>query len=384
MKPKNRLIFYSMVLMAGLIFVSCGNKKDQEGTAPGEDFSVSADTGDIVITRDQFTASAMELGAPKAMVFHEIISANGNVIASPDGYALVSVMIAGRVKKPEVMPGDFVKKGQVLFELESNEIINIQQEYAEIISQLKYTRLNYERVKALSEESITSKKEYFAVENDYKITRAKAEGLEAKLELLGISPEEVEHGNISNNLPVKAPVKGYITGYEIAAGKYLEPGTTVLEIVDPASFQLHIHVFDKDLKKMHPGQTVYFYDPDSPETKYNATMLKTGKGIDPDTRTVLCIAKTDPADSEHFVNRLFVETEIVTFEKEVRALPGEAVFTENGRKFVLRLKEKSENEYHFIPVPVSVGMVMDQMVEIEDEGLQDILVKGGYNLVFGD
>ncbi len=170
MKLINRLIFFAMVLVAGLIFVSCGNKKDQEGTVSGEDSFVSADTNDIVITRDQFTASAMELGTPEATVFHEVISANGNVIASPDGNALVSVMISGRVKNPEVLPGDLVKKGQVLFLLESNEIINIQQEYAEIISQLKYTRLNYERVKALSEESITSKKEFFAAENDYKRT----------------------------------------------------------------------------------------------------------------------------------------------------------------------------------------------------------------------
>ncbi len=64
--------------------------------------------------------------------------------------------------------GEYIKKGQLLFTLESNEIILLQQEYAEAFNQLNSLKASYERQKALSEEQITSQKDFINAESDYR------------------------------------------------------------------------------------------------------------------------------------------------------------------------------------------------------------------------
>jgi cobalt-zinc-cadmium efflux system membrane fusion protein len=378
--------FLLAVAMLTLPFLlSCHNRnKGLTGESEGKGSLAErlADKGsrEIVITREQFESSGMKLGDPVPMTFTKMIIANGYIVASPAGWAKISTLIPGRVKQISLSVGDYIKKGQLLFTLESNEIILLQQEYAEAFNQLNSLKASYERQKALSEEQITSQKDFINAESDYKSLLSKAEGLKARLRMINIDPLQVQKGTIIPVASIYSPIQGFVTKQDLVLGQFIEPQAMVMELIDIDKLQLNIHVFEKDLKDMAIGQQVLYYDPDDMERVFEATLSHIGKSIDPDTKTVMCIAQLKPADRNAFVNNLYVETQIITCQREAPAIPGQALIKEEGLYYVLALVGEREENLILRKIPVNLGVVLQEYAEVLDQGLKDILIEGGYNL----
>ncbi len=339
------------------------------------------ETTAIVISKAQFESSGMKLGNPDTQVFLQTLDANGYIAPSPTGWAKISSLISGRVKEINFSEGDYIKKGEKLFSLESNEIIMLQQNYAEAFNQLNALKTSYDRQKTLSEENISSQKEFISAESDYKTLLARTEGLKAQLSMINIDFKKVEKGSISSSVPVYAPIGGYLTQQEVVLGQYIEPQELVAEVIDVDKLQLNIHVFEKNLKEIRTGQQVVFHNPDDPEVELSATITHIGKTIDSKTKTVQCIAKIINANETRLISGLFVETSIITSHREALALPREALFEDVGSYYVFGLAEYKQDEMFFSKIPVKVGMMNDEFCEILDSGLHDILVEGGYNLL---
>ncbi len=191
---QNLNYFLLAVAMLTLPFLlSCHNRNqdltgETEGKGSVTEGLADKESREIVITREQFESSGMKLGDPVPMMFTKMINANGYIVASPSGWVKISTLIPGRVKQISLSVGDYIKKGQLLFTLESNEIILLQQEYAEAFNQLNSLKASYERQKALSEEQITSQKDFINAESDYRSLLSKTEGLKARLRMINIDP----------------------------------------------------------------------------------------------------------------------------------------------------------------------------------------------------
>ena len=105
-----------------------------------EDGDLSGVRGEITISREQFESMKMEVGNPGTTMFSNSLSVNGYIVAAPSGRAKITSLISGRVRQINVSPGDNVRNGQILFSLESHEIILLQQEYAEAVQHLELLR----------------------------------------------------------------------------------------------------------------------------------------------------------------------------------------------------------------------------------------------------
>ena len=389
MKQNLNYFLLSVTMLTLPFLLSCHNRNQGlTGESEGKG-SVTEGLGDnesreIVITREQFESSGMKLGDPVPMMFTKMISANGYIVASPSGWVKISTLIPGRVKQISLSVGDYIKKGQLLFTLESNEIILLQQEYAEAFNQLNSLKASYERQKALSEEQITSQKDFINAESDYRSLLSKTEGLKAQLRMINIDPLQVQKGTIIPVASIYSPIQGFVTKQDLVLGQFIDPQATVMEVIDINQLRLNIHVFEKDLKDMVVGQQVLYYDPDDTERVFEATLSHIGKSIDPDTKTVVCIAQLKPADRSAFVNRLYVETQIITCKREAPAIPGQALMKAEDLYYVLVLVGEIEEKLIFRKIPINLGVVLQEYAEVLDEGLKDILIEGGYNLLTGE
>lgn len=373
-----RILKYNLltvnVLMLILI-VSCQSKNSSLEEGPGGE-----ETGVVVITKEQFKSSGMRMGDPEPMMFQQKITANGYIVASPDGIAQIGSLIPGKADHIMLKAGDYVKKGQLLFTLESNEIILIQQEYAVAFNQLSAVKANYERQKVLAKEQITSQKDFINTESGYRSLLAKVDGLKARLRMINIEPAQVEKGNISPVATISSPIQGYVTKQNLVLGQYIEPQRMVMEIINMDKLQLNIYVFEKDLKDMVIGQQVIFFDPVDMNRIFEAKLSHIGKSINPDTKTVQCIAQLMSDDRSAFVNNMFVETEIITCQREAPAIPSEALIKEEDRYYVLSRIDEKDGNLILRKTPVNIGVVTEEYAEVLDEGLKNILIVGAYNL----
>lgn len=369
-------------LLLGAVIISSFSCRggSGEGSAALETGAEAGPTGEIVISKDQFNEAALVVGDPSVEMFSNEVPATGILVAAIGGSARINALLSGRVHRIYHAEGETVGKGDALFTLESNEFIMLQQEYAEVHHQLKLLEADYLRQKALYEEKIVSQKDFLRTESDYKSMLAKKEGLGARLRINQTDPGVVEQGTIVPYLAIQSPIAGTIIQQELVLGQFIDPQETVMEVVDARKLQLSLRVFEQNLEGVLAGQAVHFNTPDYPDSIYRATLSHVGKSIDPETKTVHCIAKVDPDIAEKFVNNLFVEARIITCERETLAIPENALIREPDRDFVWVLLEEKGEQLLFRKIPVQTGVTRKGFTEVLDEDLSSVLLVGAYNL----
>lgn len=372
----NKKYFTILLLIVGLITGSCGSKK-----ATTEESEPNAGE-QIIITRTQFESAQMQLGKPEPVIFQHSIKANGIVTASPSGMAQISSLISGKIKRIAVNTGDKVVKGQLLCTIESTELIQLQQDFAEASGKLKAVLAEYERQKSLAGENIASQKTFLNAEGEYKSLSARCEGLRTKLQLLGLNTEKLSQGFITSELSLFAPISGFVASLEAETGSFAEPQRILMEITDLNQLQLKLAVFEKDISHLNPGQEIKYFNPGTPEQVYKGTLTSYSRTIDPETKALTVIGSIQAADKAQLVSGMYLEAEIITGERMVMALPDEAILKSGDTKLVLVQKSGNENEMTFIRKEIKTGVSSNGFTElINAEGLDQVLIKGGFNLV---
>ena len=373
--------FLIISIPALLFFNSCHMGAGEEGSSTsGQEGFLTDEAGEISISREQFESMHMEIGDPAPMMFSNLVSANGYIEASPRASAKISTLISGRVRQIHCSSGDYVKRGQTLFSLESHEIILLQQSYAEAYQRLKLLKADFERMQTLLDEKIGARKDFLKAESEYRRGQAEVEGLKARLKMIHIDPAIIENGQIVPYLEVKTPVSGTVTLQELVLGQHVIPMETCMEVVDVNKLRLRLELFEKSISDVMVGQEVNFSLPDQPEREFRATLSHIGKSVSPESRTFECFAELGTDDKELFVNNMYVEARIVTCEREARAVPEEALIREPERDFVLILIQEEAGGMTFRKVPAQTGVTRQGHTEILDSSLSSILLEGAYNL----
>jgi cobalt-zinc-cadmium efflux system membrane fusion protein len=356
--------------------ISCGKKS--AGTTQSQEESDSL----ITITQAQFDAMGMVLGEPQPTTFREMVKVNGKVIASVNGQAQITSRVSGTIKGIHREIGDYVPAGSVICSIESNDYITLQEEYNAVSNSYRMAKANYERLSALYRDSIASKKDFQMAESAFKSIAAQYEALTQRLNLLKADAKEIEKGKIFSILPIRAPIGGYVTQINCVIGEYVSPEKTLMTLVDIDKVYLQLNVYEKDIAKLAEGQKVEFYNPNNPDSIYLAQLSKIGKAIDPEKKTIVCIADILSPRKSDFVNNMYVEAQIITGERQALGLPTEAVVKmgEEYRVYALQRKDGGDT-YLFKSVKISVGEQSSQNIELKGDVPQgQLLVKGVYNM----
>jgi cobalt-zinc-cadmium efflux system membrane fusion protein len=368
--------FPVLLLVAELMLVSCGSQK-----TTNDEIEATANE-EITISKAQFETSGMLLGKPEPVKFQHNIKANGKVSAAPSGIAQISSLIPGKIKRILVNTGDRVSKGQVLCILESNEFIQLQQDYAESCGRLKSVQAEFERQKALAGENIASQKTFLNAEGEYISLRSRCQGLKTKLQMLGMNEEKTANGLFTDELIITAPISGSVASLHAEAGSYADPQKVIMDLVDVNQLQLKLAVFEKDFTGLIPGLKIHFYTPNHPSKIFTGQLRSYGRSVDPQTKTVTVIGNIAPEDQSALLNGMYLEAEILTGEREALALPDEAILKSGNSRLVLVQTSSDGREMKFIKKEVKTGLSSNGFTEILNPGgLENILVKGGFNLV---
>ncbi len=367
---------YLIFLLTAILIASCGSEKT-------ENTDTEITTNEVItISKSQFESSGMELGKPIKMNFTESIRANGNVVAAPSGMAQISSLLAGKIKRIAVNVGDQVSKGQILCTIESTEFIRLQQDFAEATGMLKASRAEFERQKLLAGDNIASQKIFLNAESDYKSLLAKVEGQKAILLLLGQNIEKVSQGAIQSDLNLFAPIAGYVANLQAETGAFAEPQKVIMELVDLNQLQLKLSVFEREMTGLKPGLKINFYSPNNTNEIFTGQVVSYSRAIDPETKAIAVIGSIQQSEKAKLISGMYLEAEIFTGEREVMALPDEAILKSGETRLVIVRTSNDANEMKFITKEVQTGSNSNGFTEIlNPEGLDNVLIKGGFNLV---
>ena len=296
----------------------------------------------VTLTPEQFKTVSLSVSKLEMRTMSGSVKANGMLDVPPQNLVTISAPIGGFVKHTELLQGMKVKKGQVLVTLEHQDYIQLQQDYLDNKSQLEYLELDYQRQQVLAKENVNATKALQQAKSNYFSTKAKVQGLKAKLQLINIDIDLLEKGTITSTINLYSPITGYITQVNINIGMHVNPSDMMLRIVDSEHLHAEAQVFEKDISKLKIGQKVHLTL--SNETRErNATVYLVGKEMTPE-RTIRVHCHLTEEDHELIPGTFFNAT-IETNSETVNALPEKAVVNFDGKYYAFVVIDEAGRKY---------------------------------------
>jgi len=379
------MIAFNKILpvLSGLcILISCNNRTKTDSNLQNE--SVVNIENEIIVTKDQFTSSGMSLAGIDSAAFYDIVSTKGYLDVPSQNKASISVFLGGYIKSIYLIPGDKVKKGQVLVTLTNPQYIELQQSYLEIKEQLNYFKAEYKRQENLASENIASKKYLEKVKSDYNQSLAKHNGLKEKLNLLNIDTKKLENNQFTSEIKLYSPISGYIVTQNGSPGVYMSPSDVILGIVNNDHLHLELSVFEKDILKIRKDQEIQFRIPNTGEQIYTGKVFLIGKSVNIKNRSILIHGHLDEENPE-FITGMYIEADILTNKSMASSLPVNAIVESGNKSFILVLIKETKEQLVFEKRMIKTGRLSEKNIEILNPEIvkhnEKVLVNGAFYLL---
>ncbi len=374
----NRILFLSLSSL--LLVLSCSSPS-KHSEAAGTTAQVKV-LNEVSLSNEQYRAISIELGSVETRSMSGSIKANGMLDVPPQNLVSISAPLGGFVKSTDLLQGMHVNKGQVIVVMEHPNYIQLQQDYLESANQLSFLEQEYTRQLDLSKENVNALKSLQQAKSNYFGTKAKVQGLKARLKLVNINPTDIETGEIKSTVNITSPISGFVSQVNVNIGMHVNPTDVMFRIVDTEHVHAEAQVFEKDIPKLKIGEIVRVTL--SNETKERlAKVFLIGKEITPE-RTVRVHCHFVGED-ENLIPGTYFSALIETGSNSVTAVPTSALVNFEGKNYLFVLKDEANHRYALIEVkagPSDTGFIeIDLNGRLVTDFTNKIVVKGSFELL---
>jgi RND family efflux transporter MFP subunit len=337
---KIKLKSIASFLVLSIILGSCSGK--DKVASENQDVEILPE--DIVELRDdQIQLAGIQTGSLELRSMGNHLKVNGILTVAPQDIATVCMPLGGFIKSTSLLPGNKVRKGQILAVLENQDFVDIQLQYMDAKNKLSFAKAEFDRHSNLYKEDVYSEKNVQQVTVEYRNLLAMVKSLEQKLLLIGINPEILSEDNISSTVNLLSPISGFLKAVNINIGKYVSPTDVLFEIVNSEKLLLELTLFEKDVENIAAGQKIRFFVNNEGE-EHRAVITQTGKSVSHE-RTFIVYASVIDA-CKKVMPGMYVNAFIEETDKSVQSIPTEAIVSFD-KEDSLRRKSDQRLEFHF-------------------------------------
>lgn len=394
-----KLIWGSVITISLLFLMGCGPKKTSDEAVGEKAVPVSVES---VEARD----------------VKNIVSVTGKV--NPKSEVDVFTKTPGKVEAVLVDVGTKVVKGQVLLELEKEDVaLTVRQAEAGLniakanydrtvggafalqISQLesnaRVAELSYRDAKSAFQEterkyqtSAVPKEVYEVAQTRYQSAKEQYENAQRAFELnknqiyqenVATAKAQVEQAqtaydvarNTLNNLTITSPVDGVIASKQADLGALLSPGVPIFKVVDMQQFVVDVSVLEDVITKLRVGDFVDVFISSIQAEPFQAKIETISPAVDERTNAY-GVRLTILEPNEKLRGGMIANIQFIAEKKEaVLTVSIDAILTEGEQKWVYRIVDGVAKK-----TMVTTGIFDDQVIEIT-KGLKaddNVVVEG--------
>ena len=275
------------------------------------------------------------------------VRASGTIAVNETQHHTIAPKFEGWVERLQVnQTGAKVRRGQVLADVYSPELVSAQQEYV----------IATRALAALSESAGPERE----------TMQALADATLRRLRNWDVPDRELQAlrqgGEPRRTLSIVSPVDGVVLEKRAVAGMRFMPGEMLFDLANLSNVWLLVDVSAQDLAEVRTGQAVRFTTPAQPGTEFSGSIVFVYPTMTEATRTVkVRVVLPNPTGSLR--PALFGQVEIVTGSDEARpVVPQSAVLDSGARQTVL----VAHGGGRFEPRTVQLGRRGDDVVEVLD------------------
>ena len=171
----------------------------------------------------------------------------------------IAPQMAGRITKINAEIGDFVKKGQILAEIDKAQLLQAQ-------LQLQNLEVELQRLKSLYEAGGLSQSDYDSIEMQYNVAKTQVD-------------------NLIENTTLRSPVDGVVTARNYDAGDMYTMSMPIYTVEQIVPVKLLVGISESDYTKVKKGDSVEISADAIPGKTFYGNIEKIYPTIDPATRT---------------------------------------------------------------------------------------------------
>lgn len=354
LKPKRRIgpwVVLGLIVIGGVVFFV---------TRPSAPEPVEV-AEEAPVVRQLLTSEITEI-APQLL--RQTVRVTGSLV--PSKQAVVAAQAAGRVLSVAVRPGDSVKEGQVLVEIDpANLSLQLAQQRATADAtraQLVSSQQQLERTEELARQGLTSPS---ALEQARSATAA----LEANMTALSTAVSVAELA--LSNATVRAPMDGVVSERSVEAGQTIGTGTALFTVVNLNDMEFQASGSVTSSALVAPGQTVEVTATGLANQTFEGEVSRVNPVAATGTRTIPIYVLIDNA-AGLLRGGMFATGLITVSEKaDAIAVPATALREDAEGEFVLKLDNGT-----LVRLAVEPGEAWNRGTIVEVTGLNagDVIV----------
>ncbi len=295
---------------------------------------------------------------PKQFTHYLKVPANIEAI----NFAYVSPKANGEVKRILVKEGDYVKKGQVLLELDDELIKN---NISRLETQLELADSLYQKQKKLYEQGIGSEVQYLQAKSQKESLEKNLEGLRTQLQYTKVT----------------APFDGIVDQINIKVGEIASPAMRPIYLINLDKMKATANLAEKYLPYVHKGLPITLTFDVYPDIKIKTKVSYVGNFIDPMTKTFRIEAQFNNPDRKIKPNM----TAQVRFdqlkENNVIVIPTK-ILSQDTKGWYIYIVSQNGDKYYANKRYLTLGqMTATQAVVLSGLRAGELIITDGYNMV---
>lgn len=279
--------------------------------------------------------------------------APGYVDFNQDRLVQVFSPYPGIIRRVAASVGDDVKKGQLLFTVNSPDLVQAESALISAAGTLALTGKTLDRARQMQSADASAQKDVEQATADQQAAEAAYKAARNALRIFGKSEAEMDNivasRHVDGELPVVSPFAGRVTARAAAPGLLTQPGaaTAPFTVADLSTVWLIANVSENDLPHIHRGQTIAAHVEAYPGRAFSGVITGVSTALDPAThRAAVRSEIRDPLHELH--PQMLAGFRIQTGgARQQPAIPDSAVVregesvmtafsTQDGRRFMRR------------------------------------------------
>ncbi|GMV69168.1 MAG: MexH family multidrug efflux RND transporter periplasmic adaptor subunit [Pseudomonadota bacterium] len=338
-------------------------------------------------------AVAVEVAPVRVLDLNDYRYFNGTL--RPNAQFLITPKVGGLLLKLTVGSGDTVEKGQLIAEIEDDEIAQevvriraqlsvAQAQLTEATASAQVAERDFQRSQQLLERKIASEAEYDAALTRVTASRARLSVAKAQLEQAqaGLKAAELKlsYTKIYADWP-DADTQRVVGQRFVDEGALLRPSEPIVQVLALHPIVAQMNVTERDYGRLQIGQTVALTTAAYPDREFAGTISRISPQFNELSRQALLEVQI-PNESGDLKPGMFGRAKIL-FDRAPNAVavPTEALIERRGRTGVFAVQPQDDGRLMARFVPVTTGLRDGNLVQIIEPALTGQVATLGLHLL---
>jgi membrane fusion protein, heavy metal efflux system len=299
-------------------------------------------------------------------------TAIGSIDFNEELLTQVFTQYPGRISGLFAKVGDEVKKGQLLFTIDSPDLLQASSTLISAAGVLQLTTKNLARLKNLFDTRAISQKELEQATSDHQTAEGALRAARDAVRIFGKTEAEMDRmvaeRRVDPTLVVVSPIAGRITARNAAPGLFVQPGNppAPFTVADISTMWMLANVTEGDSPAFKVGQEVSVSVLAFPNRIFEGHITTIASAVDPNTRRLL--VRSEIADPKHELRAGLFANYVIRTGTPMRsvAIPLDGVVREGDGTMTVWV---TADRRRFTKRAVRIGLVRDGYDQVL-EGIQ--------------